>query len=372
MGRAREELAPIDVASLLGPVRDAVSSGKSVIVRRASQTEKAAALAKLLPGFLGAEGDRRYLLVMMNLSDPRGSGGYPGSYGLLHADGNRIRLEELAATSTIPNAKRPIDAPDDVVKRYATFGATKTFIATTYSPDFATSARLMEGIWEAAGRPKVDGVIGADAVWMSYLLEAIGPVDMPPAVPKLGQPIGATWPDSISADNVVEVMDRDTFLTTEITQNDDWQSTLGDAVWQAALTRPWPPAAMGSAIARAVDERHFQVYANAESEQGFLGELGATGIPQFGSDPPLVTFNGISPSRVGYFIKRSVTSTRTVNDDGSETVTTTITLKNTAPTSPQSILLGIEVGRLSRGNVRRGRRDLCARRRDGHQGRGRW
>ncbi len=278
---------------------------------------------------------------MMNLSDPRGSGGYPGSYGLLHADGNRIRLEELAATSTIPNAKRPIDAPDDVVKRYATFGATKTFIATTYSPDFATNARLMEGIWEAAGRPKVDGVIGADAVWMSYLLEAIGPVDMPPAVPKLGQPIGATWPDTISADNVVEVMDRDTFLTTDITQNDDWQSTLGNAVWQAALTRPWPPAAMGSAIARAVDERHFQVYANEESEQGFLGELGATGAPRFGSDPPLVTFNGITPvaCRVLHQAIRHVRR-RTANDDGSETVTTTITLKNTAPTSPQSILLG--------------------------------
>ena len=147
----------MDPDGLTSPVASAVDQALTQVSERASTATKAATTAELLPGFLGADGPRSYLIVMQNLSDPRGAGGYPGTYGLIHADGHRIRLEELQPTSTIPRVP-PVPAPPDIVRLYGDFGATTDFIATTYSPDFPSDARLMLNIWEAAGRPPVDGV----------------------------------------------------------------------------------------------------------------------------------------------------------------------------------------------------------------------
>ncbi len=259
LASASASLGAVDTGALLGPVASAVEQAQTQVAQRASLAEKAAGAAELLPGFLGADGPRSYLIVMQNLSDPRGAGGYPGSYGLVHTDGHRIRLEELKPTSTIPTVA-PVPAPPDVVRLYGDFGATTDFIATTYSPDFPTDARLMLGIWNAAGRPHVDGVISGDAVLMSYLLEALGPVDSPVRAPG--------WPASITADNVVEVMNRDTFLTTSQTQSDGWQTATGTALWGAVLSRPWPPQAMAAALSRGVAERHLQVFATDPGAAG--------------------------------------------------------------------------------------------------------
>jgi hypothetical protein len=329
---AQRRLEDVETADLVAPVASAVDQARTSISERASTAGKAAAAAELLPGFLGADGPRTYLIVMQNLSDPRGAGGYPGSFGLIHTDGHRIRLEELQPTSTIP-VVAPVAAPPDVVRLYGSFGATTHFIATTYSPDFPTDARLMLGIWEAAGRPPVDGVISGDAVFMSYLLQALGPVDSPVVAPG--------WPASITSDNVVEVMNRDTFMTTSQTQSDQWQTAIGTALWGSLLSRPWPPQALATALARGVDERHLQVYATDRTQQQALTDLGATGAVRFSTgQPSLVVLQGLSDNRAGYFVTTKTTSsTRDLPDGGTE-VTVTVTLHNSAPTGPPSILLG--------------------------------
>ncbi len=192
----------------------------------------------------------------------------------------------------------------------------------------------MMGIWEAAGRPPVDGVISGDAVLMSHLLEALGPVDSPVAAPG--------WPTQITSDNVVEVMNRDTFMTTSQTLSDQWQTAIGTALWGALLSRPWPPQALATALGRAVEERHLQVYATDPAQQQALTDLGcerrgrvrhgaapARGAPGLLRQPRRVLRHpaGQRPPRP---------SSRTARTE----VTVTVTLHNAAPTGPPSILLG--------------------------------
>ncbi len=97
LASAQTDLEAVDTDGLTSPVASAMDQALTQVSERASTAAKAAATAELLPGFLGADGPRSYLIVMQNLSDPRGAGGYPGTYGLIHVDGHRIRLEELAA-----------------------------------------------------------------------------------------------------------------------------------------------------------------------------------------------------------------------------------------------------------------------------------
>ncbi|MEX0753616.1 MAG: DUF4012 domain-containing protein [Actinomycetota bacterium] len=334
LGEADRIVSPLSTQGLFSPVRNALETAQTTVGDRARLAQRAHLLTQLLPPFLGDEEERTYAIVMMNLSDPRGSGGYPGSYGLLHVDRGEIQLQELAPTSSLGTVP-PVDAPEDVRARYGRFGALTDFISTTYSPDWPTSARLWMQMWTESGRPPLDGVIGADSVWLQHLLETIGPVATP------------AWPTDITATNVNRILNADTFRTTSQKESDAWQTGIGTALWQALLERPIAPVEFGGALGAATAERHLQIYVEDPEEERWLYELGASGTvtlpPEGGPIPIMVTWEGQVASRTGYWAETAIDVTTESTDAGTTRVTITTTLENTAPTSaPESILYGFE------------------------------
>lgn len=326
---AQQELAPVDPATLRAPIAAAIADAKDEIDRRASQAETAARLVDLLPPMLGADGPRTYLLVTLTPSDPRASGGYPGVYGLLHVDGSRLKLTDLAPTSTIPQVA-PVEASQDVRRVWGAYGSTTTFWDTTYTPDFPTAADLMTKIWEKGGGVPVDGVIAGDPALMAALLGVVGPVDTP------------VWPETITRDNVERIVGADTYRTLSQAQSDGWQVGVGAALWQAVFTRPWPMQAMASAVVDAAEGRHLQVWSPNAEEEAILSQLGVAGAVAFpGDGSPLVTLNGFTANRAGYFVTTAVHVERKPTPTGGELITVTIRLTNDAPSGPPSFLLGL-------------------------------
>ncbi len=325
---AANRLGSIDVRSLYLPVADAVTQARDALAPRAHLAQRAALAAGLLPGFLGADGPRTYLLVMLQPSDPRGAGGYPGMYALVDVDGRRIRLQDLQPTGSIPLVD-PVAAPLEVRRRYDARGSRIAFWDTTYSPDFPTDARLMLGIWEAAGHPPVDGVIAGDANLLSGVLEATGPVSTP------------EWPEPITPGNVAQVLGRDTYLTTSQPKSNRIQTAVGTALWRSVFTRSWSPQPMLSAIGKATGTRHLQIYSTSAEEQRLLSDLDVDGAVTFSDEqPPLVVFQGLSASRAGYFATFHTTTSERATADGTE-VTVTVRMRNEAPDGPPSQLLGL-------------------------------
>jgi hypothetical protein len=330
LGEAQGTLDEIDPGGLVGPLRAAFVEARAEVTRSARLAHRAAGVATLLPSLLGGEEKRSYLLVAMNLSDPRGSGGYPGSYGIILAKDGRIRLTDFAATSTLGSVD-PVDPPRPDARRYARFGALTHFISTTYPPDWPTSAELFLRMWEASGRPPVDGAIGVDAVFLARLLAAAG-----------GSVSVPMWPEEITEDNAVRILGRDTFETTDSTESNRLQTAIGGALWEAVLSRPLGANALGSAMSRSVAGRHLQVYVRDSEDQAMLHELGATGEMELGERDVMVTMSGITPNRAGYFAETSIDASVEEVDPGGARVELTITVENTAPKGPQSILLGFE------------------------------
>ena len=126
---------------------------------------------------LGADGARTYLLVTLSPSDPRGSGGYPGVYGLLHVDGTQALALGPRADVRDPQSEAGA-RPADAKKAWGWAGIDRIFWDTTYTPDFPTAAGFMKGIWEAGGGKPVDGVIAGDPALMASLLQVVGPVTL--------------------------------------------------------------------------------------------------------------------------------------------------------------------------------------------------
>jgi hypothetical protein len=324
---ARESLAGVDVRSLFGSLREGVLDARRELETRAQTLDAASTLAATLPAMLGADGSRTYLVIVQNLSDPRGSGGHPGAYGVMEVEDGSVGLREFAPTTTLGTVP-PIEAPPEVVNRYEVFGARTTFIATTYPPEFPTSARLLLEMWTSSGRPPPDGIVSIDPVWMSYMLAATGPVTT------------AAWPEPLTADSVTDVLLRETFLSASQTRSNRVQSAIGGELFATLVDEMSASREVADAFARAARERHLQVFAVDPEEQAALESLDVAGRIAPSPNRLLVTWFGAGASRAGYFAEKEISYEATLGEDGSAEVTVSATMLNRAPAGPPSILLG--------------------------------
>ena len=135
-------------------------------------------------------------------------------------------------------------------------------------------------------------------------------------------------------------MGADVYKTTSGATSDAWELGIGRALWSAVLTRPWPMQAMSATISSAAEGHHLQVWSPDAAAEATLQALGVGGAVTFPDDgAPLVTVNGYTDNRAGYF----VTTHTSVKREG-RLVTATVTFTSTAPSGPPSILLGMTRG----------------------------
>ena len=326
---AATRLESIDSGDLLPPVADAVTQARGELIPRARLAQRAALATELLPGFLGADGPRTYLLVMLQPSDPRGAGGYPGMYALVTVDGHRIRLQDLQPTGSIPLVD-PVDAPAEVRRRYDDRGSRIAFWDTTYSPDFPTDARLMLGIWEAAGHPPVDGVIAGDASLLSGVLEATGPVSTS-SVARADQ-----LRERRAGPGARHVSHQ---VATEGEPHADGRRDRALAIGAHQLVGPAAdvlghrsrrPARVTCRSTRPRPTR------NNSSRTCTWTARSRSRINSHRSS----CSKGLSANRAGYFARSHTTTTTRTTADGTE-VTVTVRMHNDAPDGPPSQLLGL-------------------------------
>jgi len=136
---------------------------------------------------LGAQGERRFLLVSQNPDELRATGGFIGSAGVISASNGDVRLVEYGSSrlyDTPTGLRAP--TPSDFTKY---LGEYWLFAAANWSPSFPDVARQLAYFYSLSHPDKnVDGVIALDQFGLQALLEVLGPVD----VPEYGERVGAS------------------------------------------------------------------------------------------------------------------------------------------------------------------------------------
>jgi hypothetical protein len=314
LAEANDRLADVSLDGLIPPVRDAVVEARGELAGRAELVGSAADVAELVPGLL-AEG-RRYLLVIQNPGEPRGTGGFMGYFGTLEADGSRLQLTEL--TPVGEELVSPVRASADYRERWARFDGLIDLRQANFTPDVPTAAGVITQMTDELGWGHYDGMFFVDPIWMSYVLEATGPVTAP------------GWEREISADDVVDVLGRQIPALPDTPAIDALQGRIAQAVWEAIQTRDMSPSALGTAFSRSVQERHLQIWSRDAAQEALLDRLDASGRAELSRNPLYVVWSGVGASKMAIFADRSVATDVTLAEDGSATVTTTLTLRNTA------------------------------------------
>ena len=245
----------VDTAELFPPLADAVTQTGSTLQELTDTVWTARDLSRLLPPMTGGDGPRRYFLAFGNLSAPRGTGGYLGFYGVLEANDGAIELRSLLPTGDVPIVE-PVPVPPDVAARYGSLGGRTTIWAANFSPDVPTSSRVVLEIASAAGLGEFDGVIWTDTVWMAEVLGATGPVE------------SAAWPDPLSSENLVDVLNRQSFMTTDEAASDRLQAQIGLDVWESVLARGATAPSIATAMSSGVRSGHLAVFSQRRRRAG--------------------------------------------------------------------------------------------------------
>ncbi|CAN5719227.1 hypothetical protein BH20ACT23_BH20ACT23_30980 [soil metagenome] len=188
---AGEEFAAIDLSKLPKRVHKDIRDG----IDRARETDKVLADAEagfeLLPGILGANGPRTYMLGFQNSAELRGSGGAMLQFEFLTIDNGKPELAEddTGSIYKLDQERRTIDIPlPDDAWYVAGIEDAQRFGNSNWSPDWPLSARLAVEYGRASAErcvprgdnecpefPDLDGVLAIDPVVVENLMPGIGP-----------------------------------------------------------------------------------------------------------------------------------------------------------------------------------------------------
>ena len=150
-------------------------------------------LIRSLPGLVGANGTRTYLLAMLNPAEQRYSGGGALSFTTMRFDkgvatfGKSVNVDDVLAHG---DQQRWTPVRGNTFHRKPPLRVT----SSTFSPWWSVSGEeLLRGYQEAFPGTHFDGMIGVDLQGLANLFRVTGPVDLP----SFGQ---------ISADNLVSTL----------------------------------------------------------------------------------------------------------------------------------------------------------------------
>ncbi len=332
LAESRARLADVDQTFLVGEVDDGLRKLRRNLARTASDATNGAAAARIAPLVLGQDQPRRYLLVVQNPAELRGTGGLIGTWGILTAVNGEVSLESLERVASLnqagDRASRVLNAPDDYVERYARFDPARTWQSVNISPDFPTVAAVMTDLYQQSFGVPVDGVVAVDPRGLGALLQLTGPVRVD------------GWRTPVTARNVVDVTLRDAYA--EFARTPERADFLGDvarvAIDRATTGDLGAPARLGEVLGRAAHEGHISLWFAQPDEQRVADELDLSGrVPERPGDVVMVSNTNIGANKLDYYLRRGITYSAMVNPSADlrravTDATIGVELANTVPT----------------------------------------
>ena len=125
---------------------------------------------------LGADGPRRYLILVQNNSEPRALGGLAGSVIELAANRGRVELVSQVSGGSFGDFGKPVLKLSKGERALYGTQLGRYMQNVTGTPDFPRSTEFATEMWARKHGKRVDGVASIDPTALSALLRATGPI----------------------------------------------------------------------------------------------------------------------------------------------------------------------------------------------------
>jgi hypothetical protein len=325
---ANQRVLALNGKRLFGPLdttRKQLATELPLAEHRAQQAEQG---VDALIDFVGGNGPRRYLIFSQNPDEPRPTGGFIGSYGILAGNAGHVHLERYASIESWylvhPEAAvPPRDAP--TAFQFSTPPVRQTLANVNAVADWPTAARLAGAMWQRGGEENVNGVASITPEFLARVLGVLGAVRVP------------GYPDVVSASNVIARLDYYTHVEAVApgANRKQFLVELARVVVKeliAAPARQWDP--LGQAVAAGFDAREAMAWSNRPNVQNALVDRHWDGtLPQTNGDF-FYDAEFAYATKNGQGLRRVFDHVIAIRPDGSARVTTTVKITDSEPPNP--------------------------------------
>ncbi|MET3175512.1 UNVERIFIED_ORG: hypothetical protein ABIB52_003379 [Arthrobacter sp. UYCu721] len=334
-----DRLSQIDASKLVPEVATPLTRAREQLQEVTGALDSAAIAAEIVPGMLGADGPREYLLMIQNNAEARASGGIPGALAVLHLDKGTLTLgtQSSAGDVGVMSPTLPIELEQQQI--YST-RIGKFFQDVNLTPDFPTAASAAQSMWERKTGQRVDGVISIDPVALGYVLESTGPVSIHSQ--NLVTIARGGLPTELTGDNIVRTLLSDVYAKIEEPRLQDiYFAGVAQEIFSALSSGRGDAKGLVEGITRAANESRILVWSAQSGEQALISKYPLSGSIAGPSVSPAqfgVYFNDGTGAKMDYYVKRSVQLVKECAKDGYEQTTVRITSLNTAPVNAATSL----------------------------------
>jgi len=310
---------------LIGPLdgaRRQLAKELPAVQQRAQAADQG--LAALID-FAGGNGPRRYLVFSQNPDEPRPTGGFIGTYGVISAQGGHVSLERYASIESWYQVHPETEVPASQAPTAFSIPnppGNQTFANVNAVADWPTAAQLAMSMWQRGGETRVDGVLSVTPEFLAQVVGALGPV----VVPGYGE--------TVTSSNLVERADYYTHLAGGGAGADrkEFIVELARVVVQKLLDAPastWDP--LGHAVSAAFGAREAMAWSQDADVQTALRARSWDGVLPVTSGDFFYDGEFAYAAKNGRGLQRTFDHRVALQPDGSAKVTTTVTIANTEP-----------------------------------------
>jgi hypothetical protein len=163
------------LAGLMGLSSNKIDSYFGQIASFRQMIRSGRAIASVLPEIVPNAGRKTYLVVFQNSAELRPTGGFIGSYAIVHFDSGRLLDYKINDVYSADGQLRGRVAPPDEILHY--LGQPNWFMRdANFAADFPLTAKRLEWFLEKETGQNVDGVVAVNLGAVQKILEATGGV----------------------------------------------------------------------------------------------------------------------------------------------------------------------------------------------------
>lgn len=317
-------ISHVDSASLMAPVGEPIAKLQSYLNKAQPLAAQASTIMTVLPSFLGAEGQRNYLLLFMNNAEVNTLGGDSAQRAILTINNGKIELGETTSSTDLKDMPDEFQMPDSAVDVFGSLIEKDMNLATS-RPDFPSVGDFSKRVYEHYFGQQIDGVIALDPVMLGYLLRATGPITL-------------STGDELNANNVASLLLHDIYLRYPDEtgpQTDAFFTEAVSVIFDKFKSFSGSPLELVKALQQGTSENRLLLWSSNEAEQKVFSALPIAGtLPATNESSTTlgVYMRDFSASKMDFFLKSSVKAEVVECDSGKiKKVSVTTTLENTVP-----------------------------------------
>ncbi|MBD7996073.1 DUF4012 domain-containing protein [Arthrobacter sp. Sa2CUA1] len=329
-----DRMAAINLQGLLPAVSDPVASATTQLRELSTGLDMASAAARLLPEMLGDESPRKYLILVQNNAESRATGGIPGALAVLNVTKGTIELGEQTSASALGEFI-PRIAVDQEQEDLFTTRIGRQMQNVNLTPHFPTAAFSAKQMWETRYPDDlIDGVVALDPMVLSYMLTAIGAVELSDS--HLDDVLYRTnLPVSLNSDNVVSTLLSDVYRELEDNNAQDaYFAAVASEVFRSFTQGHGDATHLVNALVHSTSEQRLFLWSSRVQEQEIISRTALAGSvtgARAGGAAFGVYFNDGTGAKMDYYTRRTVQLLKSCRADGLGRYTVQVSIDNGAP-----------------------------------------